>query len=112
MLTTIPHLAKPQQEQLAQLILSIVQSVEPEKIICYGSRVTIMQDWGCFLDQVGYKETIHPTFDLLIITKENEKRFDHEIVQIAEQQCRPPASVTCIVRCISFAGQSTCIVKK
>jgi HEPN domain-containing protein len=96
MLTSIPHLAINQQEQLAQLIQGIDCAIQPEKIICYGSRITIMQDWGCFLDHGEYKESIHPTFDLLIIIKDEEKRAEHEIIQIAEQQCKPPVSLTCI----------------
>jgi HEPN domain-containing protein len=106
MLTTFHHLAKFQQEQLAQLILRIVKAVQPEKVVCYGSRVTIMQDWGCFLDRDGYKESIHPTFDLLVIIKEDEKRAEHEIIQISEQQCVPPVTVTCIAHKLPSVNQA------
>jgi HEPN domain-containing protein len=96
MLTTINHLSKLQQDHLRQLIQKIGEAVKPEKIICYGSRVTIMQDWGCFLEDNGYYESIHPTFDLLIITRHDETRTDYEIIELVEVLCKPPVSVTCI----------------
>jgi hypothetical protein len=46
MLTTIEFLSKPQQECLAELIQKIVQAVQPEKIVCYGARISHYQEWG------------------------------------------------------------------
>ena len=96
MLTTIEFLSKPQQECLAELIQKIVQAVQPEKIVCYGARISHYQEWGCFLDNSGYKDEFHPGFDFLIISTAEEKRDGHDIAQIAEQKCVPPFSLCCI----------------
>jgi len=97
MLTKIGHLPEEQIKQLALLVKRIISAVSPEKIICFGSRITTMQDWGCFLCSAEYKESIHPTFDLLVIVGEDEKREDHVIAQIVEQQAVPPITVNGIV---------------
>jgi HEPN domain-containing protein len=95
--TFIECLPDAQVKQLTDLINRVVTVIAPEKIICYGCRTTIMQDWGCFLDVGGDSpDTVYPTFDLLLIVNENEKRLDHEIIQFVEQQVKPPVSVTCI----------------
>jgi len=96
MFTTIELLSKAQQECLAELIQKIVQAVQPEKIICYGVRVSHYQEWGCFMDKSSHKDDFHPSFDFLIISSVEEKRDGHDISQIAEQKCLPPFSLCCI----------------
>ncbi|WP_142683026.1 HEPN domain-containing protein [Chitinophaga polysaccharea] len=99
MLSTFQHLSPQQLAQLAQLVQKIVQATNPDKIICYGSRITTMQDWSCFAQGTGCKEIAHPTYDLLIIPNSNEKRADHELIQIAEQQALPlGCAVTSVVQ--------------
>jgi HEPN domain-containing protein len=108
MLNNISHLSKPQLIKLAALIQKIVQAIRPEKIICYGTRTTIMQDWTCFWEGEGYNEHIFPTtYDFLIITSADEKRADHEIIQIIEQQAEPLASnVTCAIQKIASINEA------
>ena len=89
MLTNPAHISETQRKQLAQLVTNIVKAISPEKIICYGSRINIMQDWGCFMPGDGYQPTTGVEFDLLIITTNEEKRVDHEIIQTCEQQAEP-----------------------
>jgi HEPN domain-containing protein len=83
--TTLQHLAKPQREQLVQLTQKIVQTFSPIKIICYGYRTTTMSDWSCFFDGDTRLETTYPTYDLLIVINDEEKKQHHEIIEIAEQ---------------------------
>jgi HEPN domain-containing protein len=108
MRNTIPHLSKQQLIKLAELIQTIVQSMQPEKIICYGSRTTTMQDWSCFWEEDGYKGSIFPTtYDLLVITSAGEKRADHEIIQLIEQQGEPlSCNVTCVVQKITSFNEA------
>ena len=96
MLTTIEHLSKPQQERLAELIQQIARAVQPEKIICYGIRISQYREWSCFLDTVGCKENVYLSFDLLILSPTDEKRAEHDISQIAEQKCQSPLAISCI----------------
>jgi uncharacterized protein len=107
MLTTFQHLPQPQLNQLIELVQKIVRAISPSKVICYGNRMTTMQDWNCFQGEDTYKSIIHPTYDFLIITCDGEKRVDHETIQVAEQQATPlGCSVTVIVQQLSAANKS------
>jgi HEPN domain-containing protein len=98
MLTNLAFLSEAQRKQLAQLVTLIVKAISPEKIICFGSRSTVMQGWSCFLPGDGCRETVSITYYLLIITNADEKRAEHELIQIIEQQAGPlTCGVTSIV---------------
>lgn len=103
MLTALTHLSKTQLSEMVQLVEKIVQKINPDKIICYGTRTTITQDWSCFLDGDGYREIIYPsTYDLLIITNEGEKREDHILNQMVDQQAESlGCEVTSVVHRLS-----------
>jgi HEPN domain-containing protein len=79
--TTFDNLSPNLLNQLAQLIQKIATTIHPEKILCYGYRTSIYQDWSCFKEDTGYQETTRATFDLLIITGNDNNQADHEILQ-------------------------------
>lgn len=107
MLTDLTHLPDAQRKQLAQLVTAIVKAISPEKIICYGSRIDIMQDWGCFLPGDNYQSSTDTEFDLLIITTNEEKRADHEIIQLCEQQAEPlGCRITTIVHKLAAVNEA------
>jgi HEPN domain-containing protein len=107
MLTTFQHLPQAQLKQLIQLVQKIVRAISPNKVICYGSRMTTMQDWNSFQEEDTCKGVTHPTYDFLVITQDGEKRVDHETIQIAEQQATPlGCSVTVIVQQLTAANKS------
>jgi HEPN domain-containing protein len=81
MQTTFDNLSPNLLNQLAQLIQKIATTIHPEKILCYGYRTSIYQDWSCFKEDTGYQETIKATFDLLVITVIDNNQADHEILQ-------------------------------
>lgn len=83
--TNLQELSKPQLAQLVQLIQQIVQTVSPIKVICYGYRSTTMSGWSCFFNVDTNIKTIYPTYDLLLITHDDEKKAQHEIIEIVEQ---------------------------
>ena len=85
MLTTFENLSSNMLNQLAQLIQKIATALHPKKILCYGYRTSIYQDWSCFNGDTGYLETIKATFDLLVITGNDNKEADHEILQKIDQ---------------------------
>lgn len=89
MLTKLNHLTQSQQEKLAKITEIITKAMSPEKIICFGSRISPLQDWSCFTEAGTYNIDTYTAFDLLIITSDTEKRPDHEILDILEQQCNP-----------------------
>jgi HEPN domain-containing protein len=106
MLRTIELLPPSQREYLSELLQKIVQAVQPEKIICFGIRLSHYQEWGCFLSKSESKDEFHPSFDLLIVSPVEEKRDLHDVAQIAEQQGIPPISVCCISHKISSVNDA------
>ncbi|SFE67665.1 HEPN domain-containing protein [Chitinophaga sp. CF118] len=107
MLTTFQYLPQGQLPQLIQLVQKIVRAIRPNKVICYGNRITTMQGWNSFLEEDTCKTVIHPTYDFLILTNDGEKRADHETVQIAEQQATPlGCEVTVIVQQLGAANKA------
>ena len=81
MLTTFDNLSPNLVTLLAQLVQKIATTIHPEKVFCYGYRVSIYQDWSSFKEDTGYQETIKATFDLLVITSNDNNQADHEILQ-------------------------------
>jgi HEPN domain-containing protein len=84
MLTTFDNLSPSLVTLLAQLVQKIASTIHPEKILCYGYRTSLYQDWSCFKVNTG-QEPIKPTFDLLVITTSDNKLADHEILQKIDQ---------------------------
>jgi uncharacterized protein len=85
MQTSFENLSPNQLNQVAQLVQKIASTIHPEKILCYGYRTSIYQDWSCFKEDTGHTETIKVTFDLLVITNSDNKLADHEILQKVDQ---------------------------
>src|SRR5689334_1468244 len=81
MQTSFENLSPNLLNQLAQLVQKIATTINPEKILCYGYRTSVYQDWSCFKEGTGNKETVKATFDLLVITNNYNKLADHEILQ-------------------------------
>ncbi len=103
MLTTLDNLSP---NLLNQLIQKIATTIHPEKILCYGYRTSIYQDWSCFKEDTGYQETIKATFDLLVITGNDNNQADHEILQkidllVATLDCE----VTAVVQSLEAANE-------
>lgn len=82
--TTFDNLSASLVTLLAELIQKIASTIHPEKILCYGYRTSIYQDWSCFKDDTGYQETTKATFDLLVINSNDNNQADHETLQIID----------------------------
>lgn len=70
----------------------IVRAVQVEKIVLYG----------------GSDPALPPSlasFDLLIITREDERRSDYELQDIIESRCRETAAVTALVHDIAYVNK-------
>ncbi len=87
--TSFQHLREEQRKQLATLVTVIVKVISPDKIICYGSRIICTQNWSCFLSGDCYQENTSADYDFLIVTNNDEKRADDEIIQMIEQLAEP-----------------------
>jgi HEPN domain-containing protein len=80
------HLPDCQRSQLAHLVTNIVKTVTPEHILCFGTRLINRQQWGCFLTGCTIPQRTITEYDLLVIIPASDKRQEHEIVQMCEQQ--------------------------
>ncbi|SDH66573.1 HEPN domain-containing protein [Chitinophaga filiformis] len=107
MLTEFQHLSKPQVAQLVELIQKIVKAVHPNKVICYGARMNTTSQWNSFMKDNKYMTEERPAYDLLIITNNDEKQLDHEIIESAEiQAAKLGCDVTSLVQSIGNANKS------
>ena len=100
MITTFDNLPPSLVTPLAQLIQKIATALHPEKIFCYGYRTSNYLDWSSFKEDTGYQETIKATFDLLVISSNDNNQADHEILQKIDLMA---TSVDCDVTAV---GQS------
>jgi HEPN domain-containing protein len=90
MKTDLYHLSPFHRRQLELLIPVAVKAVRPEKIILYGW-------YGMDPLPVGY--------DLLVVTRRGERRYEHEIQDIIENRCRLHGTVTVLVHDIDHVNQ-------
>jgi uncharacterized protein len=84
MQTSFENLSPSLLNQLAQLVQKIASTIHPEKILCFGYRTSNYQDWSCFKED-STQQTTKPAFDLLIVTSNDNKLADHEILQKVDQ---------------------------
>lgn len=107
MLTEFQHLSKPQVAQLVELIQKIVKAVHPNKIICYGARMNTNSQWNSFMNDSKCITEERPAYDLLIITNNDEKQLDHEIIECAEiQATKVGCDVTTLVQSLGQANRA------
>jgi HEPN domain-containing protein len=71
------------QEGLAFIIANIVKAIDPEKVICYGTRTRLAQTWSCFSSSPA--STTHTDHDLLIVTKPGDRRKASEILDTIDK---------------------------
>jgi HEPN domain-containing protein len=104
MLTTFDSLPTSLVTLLAQLVQKIASTIHPEKILCYGYRTSIYHDWSCFKVDTGYQATIKATFDLLVITNNDNTLADHELLQKIDLLAAPSdCEVTAVVQSLEAA---------
>ncbi len=96
--TYLKHLSAVRQAQLETAIKIIVHAIHPEKIILFGV-YCVEADAAQYRDPV-WVESVVPglgAYDLLVITKEGDRRSDYELQDILENRCRGEVPVTILV---------------
>jgi len=99
MRTNMQQLSPRDRRQLQNLTQLIIKAVRPEKIILYG-----MNSEGGY-DTSPTKDTSPGGYDLLLVTRRGDRRYDHEIQDIIENRCRTHASVSVLVHDIDHVNQ-------
>ncbi|HLZ87501.1 MAG TPA: HEPN domain-containing protein [Puia sp.] len=98
--TSLDHLSAGQRQQLQKAVHIIVRAVHPEKIILFGV-------YGA-AGGAGLISTLPPAlgaFDLLIVTREEDRRSDYELQDIIESRCREEVAVTALVHDITYVNK-------
>src|ERR1700761_6317809 len=97
--TSLKHLSATQQDALQRIKRIIVRAIQPEKIILFGIYASPVGEGGV-LTAVSMG-----AYDLLIITREGDRRSDYELQDIIENRCREEAPVTALVHDIGYVNR-------
>lgn len=98
--TSIEHLPPAKQQQLRSITTIIVQAIHPEKIILFGmSGLTGVPD----LSGAGFPAFLEG-YDLLIVTRRGDRRYEHEVQDLIENRCRPYPAVNILVHDIDHVN--------
>lgn len=99
--TSLKHLDEAQIKKLERVIPIIVRAIQPEKIILYG-----------LYGAAGYgsvaADTLPPVlgaYDLLVVSRQGDRRSDYELQDIIENRCREEAPVTALVHDIGYVNR-------
>lgn len=101
--TSIAYLPQDKQDQLAQVVQAVVDMIQPEKIILYGSYAR--NKWVEDTHMEGH--ILHEylsDYDLLIITKRGEKREESDIEEMVENRFDFNTPVSPIAHTIDFVN--------
>ncbi len=99
--TSLRHLSAARRRQIELAKKIIVQAVQPEMIILFG--VYSDPDTAALFD-----EKLPPAlgaFDLLVITRDGDRRSDYELQDVIENRCRGHAPVTVLVHDLAYINR-------
>lgn len=99
--TSLAHLSNFQRQQLETAKKIIIQAVHPEKIMLFGV-YSVAAEAALFAAKLpaGMR-----AYDLLVITREGDRRSDYELQDIIENRCRSEVPVTVLVHDIGYINQ-------
>lgn len=101
----IPARVKEEEAKVFKNTLAkIVEAITPEKIISFGSRTDYYEYWSNFLP-IGSSH--HFTYhDLLIVTKSDDERREHEILEKISKYNKAPIRITAVVHSITAVNKA------
>ncbi len=86
--TSLKHLSPAHRDKLEKAVRIIVRAVLPEKIILFGGDLLV----------IG-------AYNLLVVTRQGDRRSDYELQDIIENRCREEAPVTVLVHDIGYVNR-------
>jgi uncharacterized protein len=101
--TSLSHLPKEKQDLINYLVKVIVERIDPEKIILYGSYATGKWVEDEYMED-GRQYDYKSDYDFLVITKEGERRSDHEVQEIVEHRSGLNTNVSAITHDIGYVN--------
>ncbi|MCW3074625.1 MAG: hypothetical protein JWP69_1694 [Flaviaesturariibacter sp.] len=104
MKTSLSHLPENKQQELHRVTQLIEVTVNPEKIILFGSHAT--NTWVEDQYTEGHITYVYTSdYDLLVVTKEGERKADYEISDQIENRLHFPAPVNVITDDIEYMNR-------
>lgn len=79
----LPNMNERQGAVLQETISRVADAIKPEAIICYGYRQTSREVWSAFKQGFTPDTCFH--FDILVVTRQDEKYKDHEVLDKISQ---------------------------
>lgn len=104
--TSLKHLSLAQQRQLEQVITIIIRAIRPEKILLFGVYAAAGNTFAEALSLPA--EALSPvlqSFDLLVVSRQGDRRSDYELQDLIENRCREAAPVTVLVHDIAYVNR-------
>lgn len=83
--TSLKHLSQAQRDKLERAVKIIVRAVQPEKVILIGPALD--------------------AFDLLVVSRQGDRRSDYEMQDLIENRCREAVQVTALVHDIAYVNR-------
>jgi uncharacterized protein len=102
--TSLEHLPEQKQKQLREITEIIVKSVDPEKVILFGSHATGRWVEHRYMEE-GITYEYISDYDILVIIKSGEQRKDYEVQDLIENRCVYKTPVTVITHDIDFINK-------
>lgn len=105
--TSLKHLSPRQQRSLQRVVAIIVRAIQPEKILLFGVYGSPGGN-GLAAAAGPAAESLPPVpgaYDLLVVSKEGDRRTDYELQDLIENRCREAAPVTVLVHDISYVNR-------
>lgn len=100
--TSLQHLPAIKREQVETIIKIVRQAVNPEKIILFGIYST--SGAGARIFSESHFPAGVATYDLLVVTRQGDRRSDYELQDIIENRCRGRVPVTVLVHDIGYVN--------
>jgi len=101
--TSLAHLPLANRDQLRTVTRIIANAIRPEKIILFGMYGTTVGGPNFLAD--SKLTDLMGSYELLIVTRRGDRRFDYELQDIIENRCKCHTSVTVLVHDIDYVNK-------
>lgn len=100
---SLSYLPKEKQDLINHIVEVIVEKIQPEKIILYGSYATGKWVEDEYMEDGRWYDYISD-YDFLVITKSGDRKSDHEIQEIIEHRSGINEHVSAITHDIDYVN--------
>jgi HEPN domain-containing protein len=103
--TSLKHLSQPQRDKLERAVTIIVRAVQPEKIILFGPAGLSGKGDHPAVPGSDAPAPVSGAFDLLVVSRQGDRRSDYEMQDLIENRCHEAVPVTALVHDIAYVNR-------